>query len=90
MKQSLSQHTLYLENKKRRILGFKLMEEKHEKMNKEMDEKQEKINLDKAKKLFDLSRQQENEYIKQYKKKQNIKRLERINFTKKKFSTMSK
>ena len=46
------------------------MEEKHEKMNKEMDEKQEKINLDKAKKLFDLSRQQENEYIKQYKKKQ--------------------
>jgi hypothetical protein len=79
MEKSKSQHTLYLENKKRRTLGIKHMEEKYEKINKDMEEKQEKLNNDKMKKLYDLSIKQEDEYLKQYKKKQAIMRLDRIN-----------
>ena len=82
MEKSRSQYSLYLENKKRRYLGIKQLEEKYEKINKESEEKQEKFNKDKIKKLHDLSVKQEEEYLKQYKKKQNIMRLERINLYK--------
>ena len=58
---------------------MKKMEEKHEKMNKEMEEKQEKLDKEKINKIYDTSLKQEEEYIKQYQKKQNIIRLERIN-----------
>ena len=58
---------------------MKKMEEKFEKLIKEMEEKQEKLDKDKLKKLYDISLKQEEEYIKQYQKKQNIIRLDRIN-----------
>ena len=79
MEKSKSQHTLYLENKKRRYLGIKYLEEKYQKINKEIEEKQEKFNKDKIKKMYDLSLKQEEDYLKQYKKKQAILRLDRIN-----------
>ena len=79
MEKSRSQHTLYLQNKQRRDLGIKQMEEKNEKINKEFEEKQEKFNKDKIKKLYELSVKQEEDFLKQYMKRQNIKRLDRIN-----------
>ena len=79
MEKSRSQQTLYMQTKIRRNQGIKKMEEKFEKMNKEMEEKQEKLDKEKIKRLFDISVKQEEEYIKQYQKKQNIIRLERIN-----------
>ena len=44
-----------------------------------MEEKQEKLDKEKLKKLYDTSIKQEDEFIKQYQKKQSIIRLERIN-----------
>ena len=44
-----------------------------------MEEKQEKLDKEKKDKIFNLSIKQEADYIKQYLKKQNILRLERIN-----------
>ena len=44
-----------------------------------MEEKQEKLIKEKKEKMHDLSIKQEDEYIKQYQKKQSILRLERIN-----------
>ena len=79
MEKSRSQHTLYLKNKNRRILNLKHLEEKYQKINQIIEEKQDKFNQDKIKKNYDLSVKQEDEYIKQYKKKQAIMRLERIN-----------
>ena len=79
MEKSKSQQTLYMQTKNRRTLGIKKMEEKFEKMNKEMEEKQEKLDKEKLKKLYDTSIKQEDEFIKQYQKKQSIIRLERIN-----------
>ena len=79
MEKSRSQQTLYILSKNRRNLDMKKMEEKHEKMNKEMEEKQEKLDKEKINKIYDTSLRQEEEYIKQYQKKQNIIRLERIN-----------
>ena len=40
------------------------------KINKDMEEKQEKLERDRIHKLYDTSRKQEVEYIKQYQKKQ--------------------
>ena len=79
MEKSKSQKSLYFENKKRRILDIKHLEEKYKKINKEFEEKQEKYNKEKIKKLFELSVKQEEDFLKQFKKKQNIIRLERIN-----------
>ena len=79
MEKSRSQHTLYLKNKNRRILNLKHLEEKYQKINQIIEEKQDKFNQDKIKKNYDLCVKQEDEYIKQYKKKQAIMRLERIN-----------
>jgi hypothetical protein len=79
MEKSKSQQTLYMQTKNRRTLGIKKMEEKFEKMNKEMEEKQEKLDKEKLKKLYDTSIKQEEDFIKQYQKKQSIIRLERIN-----------
>ena len=55
------------------------MAENYEKLNKEMEENQERINKEKRNKMHDLILKQENDYIKQYQKKQSILRLERIN-----------
>ena len=44
-----------------------------------MEEKQEKLDRDKIKRIYDISLKQEEDYIKQYQKKQNIIRLDRIN-----------
>ena len=79
IEKSKSQKSLYYENKKRRIQDIKHLEEKYQKINKEFEEKQEKYNQDKIKKLFELSLKQEEDFIKQFKKKQNLIRLERIN-----------
>ena len=79
MEKSRSQHNLYLENKKRRNLSIKQQEEKYYKINKEFEEKQEKVNNEKIKKLYALSVKQEEDFLKQYKKKQSIIRLDRIN-----------
>ena len=79
MEKSKSQHTLYMQTRNRRDLDKKKMEEKFEKLNKDMEEKQVKLDKDKLKKLYDISLKQEEEFIKQYQKKQNIIRLDRIN-----------
>lgn len=79
MEKSKSQQTLYMQTKNRRNLGIKKMEEKFEKMNKEMEEKQEKLDKERFMKLNSIALKQEEEYIKQYQKRQNIIRLERIN-----------
>ena len=79
MEKSRSQHNLYLENKKRRNLSIKQQEEKYYKISKEFEEKQEKVNNEKIKKLYALSVKQEEDFLKQYKKKQSIIRLDRIN-----------
>ena len=79
MEKSKSQNILFLQNKQRRYLGMKQMEEKNEKINKEFEEKQEKFNKDKIKKLYELSVKQEEDFLKQYKKRNNIIRLDRIN-----------
>ena len=70
MEKSRSQHTLYLENKKRRITSLKHLEKKYQKINQAIEEKQDKFNQDKIKKNYDMTLKQEEEYIKQYKKKQ--------------------
>ena len=56
--------------------------EKANKLEKEMKEKQEKIEKEKKENLRNLCIKQEDDYLKQYKKEQNIGRLERINIYK--------
>ena len=79
IEKSKSQNTLYLQTRNRRNVCMKKLEEKFDKLNKDMEEKQIKLDKEKIKKLYDVSLKQEEEFIKQYQKKQAIIRLDRIN-----------
>lgn len=56
--------------------------EKYLKIEKDMKEKEEKMEKGKQRKLYNLSVKQEDDYLKQYEKEQNIERLGRINIYK--------
>ena len=79
IEKSKSQNTLYLQTRNRRNFCMKKLEEKFDKLNKDMEEKQIKLDKERIKKLYDVSLKQEEEFIKQYQKKQMIIRLDRIN-----------
>ena len=49
------------------------------KMNKDMEEKQERLDKERKEKILGLSLKQEDDFIKNYQKRQSILRLERIN-----------
>ena len=55
------------------------MVKKHEDLTKEMTKKMEKYENEKKEKIYELTLKKEDEYIKQYQKRQNLIRLERRN-----------
>ena len=79
---ALSQCCLFEQNQERKDKMREELMEKYNKIEQEMKEKQEKREKEKKEEQRALCLHQEDEYLKQYKKEQNIERLGRINIYK--------
>lgn len=79
---ALSQCCLFEQNQERKDKMREELLEKYNKMEQEMKEKQAKMEKEKEEAQIELGLHQEDEYLKQYKKEQNIERLGRINIYK--------
>ena len=78
-KRAKSQTVLFEENQRRKDLIRDELIEKYNLLEKEMKEKEEKREKERKEKLYLISMKQEDDYLKQYEKKQNIHKLELIN-----------
>ena len=76
---SKSQSELFAINQKNKDLMKERLVKKYNQLEKEMKEKEQKREKEKQEKLHSISIKQEDEYLKQYEKKQNIDKIERIN-----------
>ena len=78
-KRSQSQSILFAENQERKDKMREELIEKYNKLEKEMKEKEQKLEKDREEKLHNIAMKQDEDYLKQYEKMQNINKIERIN-----------
>ena len=78
-KRAKSQSMLFLKNQERKDKMKEELNEKYNLLEKEMKEKEEKREKEKIVKLNNIAIKQEDDYLKQYEKQQNINKIERIN-----------
>ena len=78
-KRAQSQSILFAENQERKDKMREELQEKYTKLEKEMKEKEQKLEKEKEEKLYNIAMKQEDDYLKQYEKMQNINKIERIN-----------
>ena len=76
---ALSQSELFAQNQERKDKMKEELIEKYNLLEKEMKEKELKREKEKQEKLYYISMKQEDDYLKQYEKKQNINKIELIN-----------
>ena len=74
-----SQSLLFSQNQENKDKMRDELIKKYNLLEKEMKEKEEKREKEKELKLYNISMKQEEDYLKQYEKKQNIDKIERIN-----------
>ena len=76
---ALSQSELFTQNQERKEKMREELIEKYNQIEKEMKEKEIKREKEKQEKMYLISMKQEDDYLKQYEKRQNIDKIERIN-----------